>query len=408
MKQGWEVKKLEDTCLVFEDGDWIESKDQSDEGVRLIQTGNIGNGFFKDRSEKARYISEIVFKRLKCTEIVEGDCLVSRLPDPVGRACIIPKTNQKMITAVDCTIIRFKKSIVSQWFILYTQSEDYQNQINSQISGATRQRISRKNLGQIEIPLRPISEQQRIVSILDEAFEAIAQANANAEQNLKNARELFESYLQAVFTNKRKNWSLKTLEQISSDFGRGKSKHRPRNHESLYGGDYPFIQTGDVRGCDHYITEYNQTYSSKGLSQSKLWPVGTICITIAANIAETGILTFDACFPDSVIGLVVNENIADRNFVEYLLQSFKVRLQALGKGSAQANINMGTFENELFPFPPIQEQGVIAKKLDALSAQTKKLEAIYQQKIADLDELKKSLLQKAFNGELKTTELVEA
>ena len=123
MKQGWEIKKLSEVCVVFEDGNWIESKDQSPDGIRLIQTGNVGNGFFKDKVEKARYITEDTFKRLRCTEIVEGDCLISRLPDPVGRACILPNTGSKMITAVDCTIIRFQpKALLSEWFIFYSLS----------------------------------------------------------------------------------------------------------------------------------------------------------------------------------------------------------------------------------------------------------------------------------------------
>lgn len=93
--KNWVRKKIAEISTFFEDGDWIESKDQSTNGIRLIQTGNVGNGIFKDRGEKARYISEATFKRLRCTEIFEGDCLVSRLPDPVGRACILPDTGEK-------------------------------------------------------------------------------------------------------------------------------------------------------------------------------------------------------------------------------------------------------------------------------------------------------------------------
>ena len=167
-----------------------------------------------------------------------------------------------------------------------------------------------------------------------------------------------------------------------------------------YGGKYPFIQTGDVRNAGHFITEFSQTYSDVGLDQSKLWPKGTICITIAANIAETGILGFDACFPDSVIGVVPNPAEAEIGFVEYLLQSFKARIQAMGQGSAQANINMGTFEHEQFPFPGVAEQRKIVVQLDDLSEQTQRLESIYQQKLAALDELKKSLLHHAFSGKL--------
>jgi len=266
--------------------------------------------------------------------------------------------------------------------------------------GTTLPSLVKKDLIKIQIPLPPLQEQKRIVAILDKAFTAIAKAKANTEQNLKNAKELFESYLQGVFENK--NWEGKTLEQISEIFGRGKSKHRPRNDKKLYGGGYPFIQTGDIRNSEHFITNYSQTYNEVGLAQSKLWPKGTICITIAANIAETGILSFDACFPDSVIGIIVNKKLADVDFVEYLLQSFKVNLQALSKGSAQENLNLGTFKNKLFPFPSVDEQKNIVKQLNNLSAETKKLETIYQQKIEDLEELKKSILQKAFNGNLTT------
>ncbi len=245
-----------------------------------------------------------------------------------------------------------------------------------------------------------LSEQRRIVGILDEVFDKIEVAKKNAEKNLQNAKELFESYLQSVFTNGGDDWDKKTLKEISFEFARGKSKHRPRNDKKLYGGKYPFIQTGDIRNCNHYITKYSQTYNEIGLAQSKLWSKGTICITIAANIAETAILDFDACFPDSVIGIVVDPKITNNDFVEYLLQSFKSIIKQKGKGSAQDNINLATFEHELFPFPPLKTQKQIVAKLDRLSTATKKLEKIYEQKIADLEELKKSILNKAFAGEL--------
>lgn len=266
--------------------------------------------------------------------------------------------------------------------------------------GATIKHLQKKYFKDIVIFIPPISEQLRIIKILDEVFDKATKIKMNAEKNLQNSKDLFESYLQNIFVNKGNNWEKKTLKEISLEFGRGKSKHRPRNDKKLYNGQYPFIQTGDVRNCNHYITEYSQTYNEKGLNQSKLWPKGTICITIAANIAETGILNFDACFPDSVIGLVVNDKMANQVFVEYLLQFYKTYIQTKGKGSAQANINMGTFEYEKFLIPSLSEQKLIVSKLDKLSIETKKLEVIYKQKLADLEELKKSILKKAFNGEL--------
>jgi type I restriction enzyme S subunit len=137
----------------------------------------------------------------------------------------------------------------------------------------------------------------------------------------------------------------------------------------------PFIQTGDIRSASHVITEFTQTYSERGLKQSKLWPKGTLCITIAANIAETSILGFDACFPDSVIGFVANPKQTSAGYVEYLLQSFKFQLEEKGKekSSAQSNINLGTFEQLKLPFPSLEEQTRIVNILDKFDALTTSL-----------------------------------
>jgi type I restriction enzyme S subunit len=271
-----------------------------------------------------------------------------------------------------------------------------------------RRGVRQKNLNQgmikdILIPDLPLSEQKHIVALLDTLFADLKQARAKTEQNLKNARELFDSYLQQVFSQKGEGWVDKTLKEASLDFGRGKSKHRPRNDASLYDGDYPFVQTGDVRNCEHLITKYSKTYNEAGLAQSKLWPKGTICITIAANIAETGILDFSSCFPDSVIGVVVNPEVTTIPYVEFLLQSFKAILKAKGKGSAQDNINMGTFEKLHFPFPNINKQNEIVNSLNELMISVQQLEVIYQKKLSSIDELKKSILQKTFSGELTAT-----
>ncbi len=305
-----------------------------------------------------------------------------------------------MITSVDCTIVRFNtQKIIPAFFNFYSQSREYLKAIDCQTTGTTRKRISRSKLGCVLTPVPPLSEQQRIVAILDEIFDGIAKARANAEKNQQNARKLFESHLQSKLA-KQPDWEGKTLKQVSLDFGRGKSKHRPRNDPRLYGGPYPFIQTSDVRGCEHLITDFTQTYSEAGLAQSKLWPKGTLCITIAANIAETGILGFDSCFPDSVIGVVVDPTQTSNSFLEYLLQSVKASLKAKGKGSAQDNINLATFENEPFYFPDLAEQKQIVDQLSDLNAEAQRLESIYQQKLAALDELKQSLLHQAFSGKL--------
>lgn len=250
------------------------------------------------------------------------------------------------------------------------------------------------------MPLPPREEQQRIVAILDEAFEGLDRARANAEANLQNARELFDNALIAVFSEINVNSRRLTLEKAATAFGRGRSRHRPRNAPFLYGGDYPFVQTGDIRNSNGTVTSYIQTYSEAGLAQSKLWPSGTICITIAANIAETAVLGFDACFPDSIIGMVADPEITFPEYVEYMLRYFAADLKLKGKGSAQDNINLGTFENETFPFPALDIQSEAVEKLKRLEQETQGFKDIYAQKLQDLDDLRQSLLQKAFAGEL--------
>ena len=158
------------------DGDWIESKDQfyhfvSDKGIRLIQTGNIGFGTFKDKEGKYHYISENTFNSLGCNEIFEGDILISRLPEPVGRACILPKLPERMITAVDCTIIRLNEDLFQkELFVYYTISNKYLELIKENCTGTTRLRISRSNLEKILVPIPPLKEQKRILNRIKELF----------------------------------------------------------------------------------------------------------------------------------------------------------------------------------------------------------------------------------------------
>jgi type I restriction enzyme, S subunit len=198
--EGWVEKPLTNLCEFFGDGDWVESKDQSSEGIRLVQTGNVGEGVFKDRAEKARYISEATFKRLRCTEIFEGDCLISRLPDPVGRSCILPNIGERMITAVDCTIVRFKRAqLFPKLFNLYSQSTGYIGAVAKQCTGTTRSRISRTNLGLIPVPVPPLPEQTRIIAHLDALSAETRRLAALYESKLSALAELKKSLLHRAF-----------------------------------------------------------------------------------------------------------------------------------------------------------------------------------------------------------------
>jgi type I restriction enzyme S subunit len=176
---------------------------------------------------------------------------------------------------------------------------------------------------------------------------------------------------------------------------RGISKHRPRNDPSLLGGKYPLVQTGDVANSDGYIREYKATYSEAGLRQSKLWPKGTLCITIAANIGKTAILDFDACFPDSIVGFLPGGK-STTEYVQYWFSFIQKRLETDAPQSAQKNINLAILSGLDIPMPPIDLQhefGMRIRRIDT-QKQTFKLQA------DRLESLFSSLQHRAFRGEL--------
>ena len=146
---------------------------------------------------------------------------------------------------------------------------------------------------------------------------------------------------------------------------RGRSRHRPRNDASLYGGEYPFFQTGDIKAANLYLTEYTQTYSQAGLAQSKMWDRGTLCITIAANIAETAILGIPGCFPDSVVGFVPDPNKADVRFIKYYIDILKLGMQSISRGTTQDNMSVEKLMSFDFNVPDLPTQRKIAGILSA-------------------------------------------
>jgi type I restriction enzyme S subunit len=147
--------------------------------------------------------------------------------------------------------------------------------------------------------------------------------------------------------------------------GRGKSRHRPRNAEFLYGGPYPFFQTGDIKAANFHLTEYSQTYSEEGLAQSKLWKAGTLCITIAANIAESAILGMEGCFPDSVVGFVADPAKADVRFIKYYMEILKHQMKSASRGTTQDNLSVDKLLTFDFLVPPLPVQRRIAGILSA-------------------------------------------
>ena len=196
LSESCEKRNLKEVSVLFADGDWIESKDQASDGIRLIQTGNVGFGVYIDKTQNAKYISVATFHRLNCLEIYDGDILVSRLPEPAGRACLLPQSTERRITAVDCTVIRTDTSVIDRNYLLqFLCSEQYLKTVNSFLAGGTRQRISRKNLEGIEVPYPSVEKQQYYGSFLCKVDDHIS----NAEQRLSCLSRLRCCMLQQFF-----------------------------------------------------------------------------------------------------------------------------------------------------------------------------------------------------------------
>jgi restriction endonuclease S subunit len=287
----------------------------------------------------------------------------------------------------------------------------------------------------LKVNLPPPHEQLAIVSKIEELF---SELNKGVE-NLKLAQQQLKTYRQSVLkwafegklsepgftrlndehdelTSKKsskalnpinygsdnlpKGWRLVKLEEVC-EIKRGKSKHRPRNEPSLYGGKYPFIQTGDIRNANGgYINEFSQTYSELGLQQSKLWPKGTLCITIAANIGETAILNFDACFPDSVVGLLPKTEVILNKYMNYFFIYYKQRLEELAPATAQKNINVDILEKLELPLCSVEEQNQIIQEIESRLSVADKIEESITQSLQQSQALRQSILKRAFEGQL--------
>jgi type I restriction enzyme S subunit len=248
-------------------------------------------------------------------------------------------------------------------------------------------------ISKLTINLPPLPEQKRIAEILDKSD--------GIRRKREEALQLADSFLRATFLDmfgdpvtNPKEWERKGLNDVGI-LRRGKSKHRPRNAPDLLGGPYPLIQTGDIANSHHFVTQYKQTYSELGLKQSMLWPKKTLCITIAANIGDTAILTFDACFPDSIVGFIPNGSVKTE-YIHMWLTFYQNIIREKAPESAQKNINLKILSELKIPIPPISRQ----KKFVYCFKQVELLKVKMRDKEKDLEDCFNSLTQRAFRGEL--------
>lgn len=257
------------------------------------------------------------------------------------------------------------------------------------ISGSAQPQIIRSSIQSILIPLPSVRNQKQIAKTLDTATELLVMR----KQQLAELDNLIKSVFYDMFGDpviNEKGWKIEKLSQIGS-INRGVSKHRPRNDPFLLGGSHPLIQTGDVANADFIIREYSQTYSDEGLKQSKKWSSGTLCITIAANIAKTAIMGFDACFPDSIVGFESNKK-TNNIFVFSWFGFFQKILEAQAPESAQKNINLKILNDLDVIVPPIHLQNKFAETVTKIEEQ----KALIKKAVNETQYLFNSLMSEYF------------
>ena len=374
--------------LFFQEGPGVRNTQYTTEGVKLLNVANLVEGKV-DLSTSDRYISESEaygkYRHFLCDV---GDFVVASSGIKVD---YIDKKmgfiDESMLPlCMNTSTIRFKvldeNRLRIRYFMYYLKSRHFKQQLFREITGSAQLNYGPSHLKKMSIPLINIKKQDEIIACMD----VIQSITEMCKQELKKYDELIKARFVEMFgdpVSNSRGLPEATLPELG-EFGRGVSEHRPRNDPKLLGGKYPLIQTGDVASSDLYITSYTGTYSDLGLAQSKMWDEGTLCITIAANIAKTAILGFDACFPDSVVGFRANEK-TNNIYIHYWFSFFQRILEAQAPESAQKNINLKSLSELRVIYPTKEEQDAFA----AFVAEVDKSKLMFQKLHKKLNILQK-------------------
>ena len=381
----WKHVKIGDVCTVERGGsprpiDKFITDDPN--GINWIKIGDTTDSMYITETAQ-----KIIPEGMKKSRYVQpGDFLLSNSMS-FGRPYIL-----KIDGCIHdgWLVLRDNDGIFDKRFLYYYLSSPstYQKFKNMAVGGVVNNLNSEMVRG-VTVPVPPMDEQIDIVTTLDKVTELIAlrkEQLGKLDQLVKS--RFIELFGDPVYNNN--GLPAKKLCELGS-LDRGRSQHRPRNDPKLLNGPYPLIQTGEVASAGLYITEYKNTYSELGLQQSKMWKAGTLCITIAANIAQTAILTFDACFPDSVVGFVPNDAVS-AIYMHYWFGFFQKILEEQAPQVAQKNINLKIL-SDLDVMVPTKEQ---QEQFAAFVEQTDKSKLAIQKSLDKLELLKKSLMQQYF------------
>lgn len=280
------------------------------------------------------------------------------------------------------------------------------------VNGTTRLKLTQASMRTIPVPLPPLAEQKRIVEQIESLFAKLDEAKEKALSVVESfelrKKAIYKKAFEGDLTNSWRaenginisEWEEIPFEKLGK-LERGRSKHRPRNDKRLFGGKYPFIQTGDVAGAGMYVTSHKQTLSEFGFEQSRMFPKGTLCITIAANIGDAAILSYDCCFPDSVVGFTPGEKCLNK-YMYFYLQEIKAELEYIAPATAQKNLNLKLLGKVEIKVPSLKEQEKIVEILEKQINDQENIVEKAENVIETIDVMNKSILAKAFRGELGT------
>ena len=389
----WETKELVEICDLITCG-VAKRPEYVDDGIPFLSAKNIKKGQVIWNDYK--YISEEMHSELtKNNKPLKGDILYTRVGS-FGEAAVVEE-DVEFSVFVSLTLIKPKSTYVDKYFLKYfLNSDDVKKIAKNSISGSGVGNLNVGTVRKFKIPLPPLPQQKQIVATLDKAIAAIEKAKANAEQNLKNAKELFESYLQGVFENRGKDWENVRFENLCK-LTRGHNPPKSKFISEPKEGYVRFYQIRDGWADDYAvyvpITPQLHRVEPEEILMVAYRHIGKVFrgVSGAFNVALCKISNKD-------------RKKLDNDYLFYIIPTdiVKGELMKRSERSLIPSMSVKHLKEILIPLPPIKEQKQIVQKLDALSNETKKLETIYSQKIADLEEMKKSILQKAFSGELNT------
>ena len=376
--------KLGDICTFQSGGTPSKSNSEYFNGSIPWITTVALTGDYIDKNDAVDWITDKAIQESAAKIVPENSIMVGTRVG-IGKVAInaVPmSTSQDIVSLINIDDTKWDKKFLCKVILARN------NVLLSQARGATIKGIKIDTLAKLEIPEIPLNEQRRIAAVLDKVSGLIAKRR----EQLDKLDELVKARFVEMFGDPSANsqWPTQKLSKLG-ELNRGVSKHRPRNDPDLLGGPYPLIQTGDVSNSGLYISDYSSTYSELGLAQSRLWKEGTLCITIAANIAQTSILAFDACFPDSVVGFLPGEK-TNAVFVHYWFSFFQKILEEQAPQVAQKNINLKILSDLDVIVPPYNLQADFSDFV----GQIEKSKLTIQQSLDKLEVLKKALMQQYF------------